>query len=144
MILFKNTILKNRATSIIKNQPPLSYLALNDVPIFSRNGPITFDLRIVNSHSTKGTRWVAYSNQNHFDSYGSSPPQKLCSFIIKRNGYCLYSEYKIQGLDFYCAAYCSIKIYFTKVIGMDFKSAFSKLFNQTISYQLNDVLEIDN
>ena len=33
---------------------------------------------------------------------------QLSEFVIKRKGYCLYSEYKIQGLrhkrDSYCAA----------------------------------------
>ena len=37
-------------------------------------------------------------NENYFDSYGCAPPQKLSKFKIKRNGYCLYLEYILQGL----------------------------------------------
>ena len=32
--------------------------------------------------------------------------KKLSKFIIKQNGYCLYSEYQIQKDDSYCAGYC--------------------------------------
>ena len=50
---------------------------------------------------------------------------------MKRNGYCLYSEYKIQVLaskrDSYCAGYCFCILYLTIVLGIDFKSAVLKL-----------------
>ena len=40
---------------------------------------------------------------------------KLSKFVIKRNGQCLYSEYKIQGLknnrDSFCANFCLHIIY---------------------------------
>ena len=46
--------------------------------------------------------------KNFFDGYGCSLPNKLSKFTIKRNGDCLYSEIKIQGLtdkrDSYCAS----------------------------------------
>ena len=51
---------------------------------------------MVNLHPSKGTHWVCYINENDFDSYGCVCPKKPSKFIIKRNGYCLYSEYQIQ------------------------------------------------
>ena len=43
------------------------------------------------------------------NKYGCLPPQKLSKFVIKRNGQCLFSDYKNQGLTskrvYYCAAY---------------------------------------
>ena len=88
--------LKNKATSNIKIQQVLSSLSLNDVGIYLRDSLFSTDVGIVNLHPSKGTHWVCYINENYFDSYGCSPPKKLFKFIIKRNGYCLYSEYQIQ------------------------------------------------
>ena len=72
-------------------------------------------MAIVILHLSKGTHWVAYINEIYFDSYGYGPPQKLSKFIIKRIGYCLYSEYKKQGLTSkrysYCRPYCLCIIY---------------------------------
>ena len=128
--------LKSKATSNIKIQQVLSSLSLKDVGIYLRDGPFSSDIGIVNLHPSKGTHWVCYINENYFDSYGCSPPMKLSKFIIKRNGYCLYSEYKIQGLtskqDSYCASYCLYIIYLTKVIGIDFKSVVLNLYYQMI------------
>ena len=42
--------LKNKATSNIKNQHVLSSLSLDDVGIYSRDGPFEFDIGIVNLH----------------------------------------------------------------------------------------------
>ena len=89
-------ILKNKATSNIKIQQVLSSLSLNDVGIYLRDGPFSSGIGIVNLHPIKVTHWVVYVNENYFDSYGCVPPHKLSNFIIKRNGYCLYSEYQIQ------------------------------------------------
>ena len=125
--------LKNKATSNIKIQNILSSLSLNDVGIYLRDGPFSSDIGIVNLHSSKGTHWVCYINENYFDSYGCSPPKKLSKFIIKRNGYCLYSEYQIQKNDSYCASYCLYIIYLTKVLGIDFKSAVLNLYYQRFS-----------
>ena len=114
--------LGNKATSnIIKNI--LSSLSVYDVGISSRDGPFSSDVGRVKLHTTKGTHWVAFKNRNYFDSYGCSPPQKLSEFLIKQNGYCLYSEYNIQELHYYCAAYCLFIIYLTKVLAIDFISA---------------------
>ena len=88
--------LKNKATSNIKIYQVLSSLGLNDIWIYIGDGPFSSDKRIVNLHLSKGTHWVAYINETFFDSYGCAPPQKLCKIIMKRNGGCLYSEYKIQ------------------------------------------------
>ena len=125
--------LKNEPTSNIKIQNILSSLSLNDVGIFLRDGPFSSDIGIVNLHPSKGTHWVCYINGNYFDSYGCSPPKKLSKFIIKRNGYCLYSEYQIQKNDSFCASYCLYIIYLTKIVGVDFKSAVLNLYYQRFS-----------
>ena len=124
--------LKNKATSNIKIQQVLSSLSLNDVGIHLRDGPFESDIGIVNLHSSRGTHWVCYIDENYFDSYGCVCPKKLSEFIIKRNGYCLYSEYQIQKRDSYCASYCLYIIYLTKVLGVDFKSAVLNLYYQMI------------
>ena len=124
--------LQNKSTSNIKIQQVLSSLGLNDVGIYLRDGVFKSDIGIVNLHPSKGTHWVCYINENYFDSYGCAPPKKLSKFIIKRNGYCLYSEYQIQKNDSYCASYCLYIIYMTKVLGIDFKSAVLNLYYQMI------------
>ena len=125
--------LKNKATSNIKIQQILSSLGLNDIGIYLRDGHFESDIGIVNLHPTKGTHWVCYINENYFDSYGVVCPKKLSKFIIKRNGYCLYSEYQIQKNDSFCASCCLYIIYLTKVLGMDFKSAVLNLYYQIIN-----------
>ena len=128
--------LKNEATSNIKIQQVLSSLSLNDVGIYLRDSSFKSDDGIVILHPSKGTHWVLYIRESYFDSYGITPPKKLSKFIIKRYGYCLYSEYKIQGItskqDSYCASYCLYIIYLTKVLGIDFKSAVLNLYYQMI------------
>ena len=124
--------LQNKSTSNIKIQQVISSLGLNDVGIYLRDGVFKSDIGIVNLHPSKGTHWVCYINENYFDSYGCAPPKKLSKFIIKRNGYCLYSEYQIQKNDSYCASYCLYIIYMTKVLGIDFKSAVLNLYYQMI------------
>ena len=106
--------LKNKATSNIKIQQFLSALSLNDVGIYLRDDPFKSDIGIVNLHQSRGTHWVCYINENYFDSYGCVSPKKLSKFIIKRNGYCLYSEYQIQKNDSYCASYCFLYNLFDK------------------------------
>ena len=125
--------LKNKATSNIKIQQVLSSLSLNDVGIYLRDGPFESDIGIVNLHPSRGTHSVCYINENYFDSYGCVCSKKLSKFIIKRNGYCLYSEYQIQKNDSYCASYCLYIIYLTKVLGIDFKSAVLNLYYQRFS-----------
>ena len=75
-------------------------------------------------------------SEDFFDSYGCVSPKKLSKFIIKRHGYCLYSEYKIQGLtskrESFCPSYCLYILYLTKVLGIDFKSAVLNLHYQMI------------
>ena len=124
--------LKNKATSNIKIQQVLSSLSLNGVGIYLRDGPFKSDIGIVNLHPSKGTHWVCYINENYFDSYGVVCPKKLSKSIIKRNGYCLYSEYQIQKNDSFCASYCLYINYLTKVLGVDFKIAVLNLYYQMI------------
>ena len=137
MVTFNDFIkkynLKNKATSNIKIYEVLKKIGLDSkVDIYLRDGSFSSHIGIVNLHPLKGTHWVCYINENYFDSYGCSPPQKLSKFIIKRNAHCLYSEYQIQQNDSYCASYCLYIIYLTKVIGVDFKSAVLKLYYQMI------------
>ena len=87
--------LKNKPTSKIKIQQILSSLGLNDVRIYLRDGVFKSDIGIVNLHPSKGSHWVCYINENYFDSYGVVCPKKLSKFIMKQNGFCLYSEYQI-------------------------------------------------
>ena len=125
--------LKNKATSNIKIQQVLDSIGLDNVNIYLRYGPFSSDIGIVNLHPSKGTHWVCYINENYFDSYGCVSPKRLSKFIIKRNGYCLYSEYQIQKNDSFCASYCLYIIYLTKVLGIDFKSAVLNLYYQRFS-----------
>ena len=122
--------LKNKATSNIKIQQILDSIGLNNVGIYLRDSSFSSDIGIVNLHQSRGTHWVCYINENYFDSYGIICPKKLSQFIIKRNGYCLYSEYQIQKNDSYCASYCLYIIYLTKVLDIDFISAVLNLYFQ--------------
>ena len=137
MITFNDFVhkhnLKNKATSKIKIQKVLTSVGLDNVNIYLRDAPFSSDIGIVNLHPSRGSHWVCYIHQNYFDSYGCSPPKKLSKFIIKRNGYCLYSEYQIQKNDSFCASYCLYIIYLTKVSGIVFKSAVLKLYYQRFS-----------
>ena len=136
MITFNDFVQKynliNKATSNIKFQKALTTIGLDNVGIYLRDGPFQTDIGIVNLHPSKGTHWVCYVTGKYFDSYGCSPPKQLSKFIIKRNGYCLYSEYQIQKNDSFCASYCLYIIYLTKVIGVDFKSAVLNIYYQMI------------
>ena len=125
--------LKNKPTSNIKIHQVLSSLSLNNVGIYLRDGSFESYIGIVNLHPSKGTHWVCYINENYFDSYGVVCPKKLSKFIIKRNGYCLYSEYQIQKNDSFCASYCLYILYLTKVLDIDFKSAVLNLYYQRFS-----------
>ena len=134
MMIFNDFVrkydLKNKATSNKKIQQVLSSLSLNDIRIYLRDGPFEADIGIVNLHPSKGTHWVCYINENYFDSYGIVCPKNLSKFIIKQNGYCLYSEYQIQKNDSFCASYCLYIIYLTKIVGIDFKSAVLNFYYQ--------------
>ena len=72
-------------------------------------------------------------------------PKKLFKIIIKRNRYCLYSEYQNQKNDSYCASYCLYILYLAQVVSIDFKSAVSNLYCQRFSF-LNgfEQIAIDN
>ena len=122
--------LKNKPTSNIKKQQVLNSIGLKNVGIYLRDGPFESDIGVINLHPSKGTHWVCYINENYFDSYGCVSPKKLSNFIMKRKGYCLYSENQIQKNDSYCASYCLYIIYLTKVLDIDFKPAVLNLFYQ--------------
>ena len=125
--------LKNRATSKRKIEQVLSSLSLNDVGIYLRDGQFKTDIGVINLHPSKGTHWTCYVNENYFDSYCCVCPKKLSKFIIKRNGYCVYSDYQIQKNDSFCGSYCLYIIYLAKVLGIDFKSAVLNLYYQRFS-----------
>ena len=93
--------LKNKATSNKKNQKVLISIGLDNINIYLRDGPFSSDIGIVKLHPSKGTHWNCYINEIYFDSYGCVCPKKLSKFIIKQNGYCLYSGYQIQKNDFF-------------------------------------------
>ena len=78
--------LKNKATSNTKICQVYSSLFFNNVGTYLRDGPFSSDIGIVNLHPSKEAHWVAYINENYFDSYGCAAPKKLSKFIIKRNG----------------------------------------------------------
>ena len=98
--------LKNKATSNIKIQQVLNSIGLNNVSIYLRDGSFSSDIGIVNLHPTRDSHWVSYIHEYYFDSYGITPPRKPSKFIVKRYGYCLYSEYQIQKNDSFCGSYC--------------------------------------
>ena len=54
--------LKNKATSNIELQQVLSFLFLNDVGIYLRDGTFESDIGIVKLHPSKGTAWVVYTD----------------------------------------------------------------------------------
>ena len=139
MITFNDFVrkhnLKNKATSNMKIQKVLTSVGLDNVNIYLRDGPFSSDIGIVNSHPSRGSHWVCYISEKYFDSYGVVCPKKLSKFIIKRNGYCLYSKYQIPKNDSFCARYCLYIIYLTKVLGIDFKSAVLNLYYQRICFK---------
>ena len=94
----KKYSLKNKATSNIKNQKVLTSIGLDNVNIYLRDGSFSSDIGIVILHPSKITHWVCYISENSFDPYGCVCQKKLSKFIIKRIGYCLYSEYQIEKM----------------------------------------------
>ena len=128
----KKNKLKHKATSNVEINRVLSSLFLNEVGIYLRDGPSESHIGIVSLHPSNGTHWVCYINENYFDSYGCVCPKRLSKYILKRNGYCLYSEYQIQKNDSFCASYCLYKIYLVKVLGMDFKTTVLNFYYQML------------
>ena len=122
----------------IYTQQVLSSNGLDNVDIILRDGFFSSDIGIVNLHPFRGTHGLLDIHEDYFDSYGCAPPQKLSKIKIIRNGYCSFSEYKIQGLtnkrDGYCASYYLYINYLIKVLGIDFKSAVLNLYYQMFSW----------
>ena len=135
--------LKNKATSKIKIQQVFSSFSVNVVGVYSRDGPFKSDVGIVNLHPFQGTRWVIYTHECFFDSQGCSTPQKFSKFTIKRNGHCLFSEYKTEGLtneqDSYYASYCLYLICLTKVWGKNFCICCFEFLPSIIFFNKNDI-----
>ena len=105
--------LKIKATPNIKVQQVLCSVGSNNVGIHLQDGPFESDLGVVSLHPLKKTHWVAYVNENFFDSYGCAPPRKLSKPIMKRNGHCLYSECKIQCLTNKRDSLCKLLFIYT-------------------------------
>ena len=112
----KKYSLKIQATSNTEIQQVLSFLFLNDVRIYLRDGIFSSDITTVNLHPSKGKHLICYNKENFSDSYGCSLPNKLSKFSIKRKVYCLYSDHKIQCLtnkkDSHRTSYC-LYLYYT-------------------------------
>ena len=117
--------LKNETTSNVEIKEILK-LMNTSCGIYMRDDKFITTSGIVNLHPTKGTRWVMFTNQNYFDSYGCPPPLNITKQI--NNG--IYSEYQIQKDDSYCAAYCLYVLYLTNIIG--FKNAVLNLYYQNL------------
>ena len=133
MMTFKDFVhkhnLKNKTTSKRKIYEVLQKIGLDSkAGVYFRAGPFSSVMGIVNLHLSRGTHLVCCINEKHFDSYGCVCPKELSKFNIKRNGYCLYSEYQITKNDSFCASYCLYILYLTKVIGIEFKSAVLNLY----------------
>ena len=90
--------LKKKAISNIKMQQVLDHIGLDNVGIYLGDGPFSGDIGFVNLHPSKGSHWVCYVNEKYFDSYGCVCPKNLSKFIMKRIGFCLYSEYQTQKM----------------------------------------------
>ena len=80
--------LENKATSNKKIQQIHSSLSLSDKVIYLKDGPRSIAVGIVNLLPSKGSHWVAYINENSFDSHACSPPEKVTKLITKRNAHC--------------------------------------------------------
>ena len=132
MILLENT-LKSRAISNVKIYHILCFFGLNYVGIYPRDGSFPSDFGVVNLHASKGTHWVCYINEKYFDSYGCVCPKKLSKFIIKRNGYCFFSENQIQKIDSFCASYCFYILFLVRVIEIVYKSVVLNLYYHRFS-----------
>ena len=102
---FEKHNLRNKATSNIKIQQVLNSIELDNVGIYLRDRVSESDIGIVSLHPSERTHWVCYINEYYFDSYSCAPLKKLSRFFIKRNGYCLYSEYQIQRNDSFFTSY---------------------------------------
>ena len=73
--------LKINATSNIKLYQDLSSFGLDNVDIVLRDGLVWSDVEMVTLYEFSGTHYVAYNNQNYYDCYGCTPPQKLSKFF---------------------------------------------------------------
>ena len=84
-MIFSIKTKKNKAMSNINFQQIISSLFLSVFGIYSRDGPFSTDLGLVNLHPAKEAHWDAYIGHKYIGSYGCSFPPKPSSFILKRN-----------------------------------------------------------
>ena len=128
---FKKSItsydLKSQATSNIKKKEVVNKVEIN-TNFHQRHNKLRTKDGISNFETTKGTDWVAYINQNYFDSCGCRPRKVLFESITKRNSKRLFCYYEIRQEGSYCVAYCLYIIYPTKKIEIDFKSAVVQIY----------------
>ena len=60
--------LKNKATINVKIYDVLKKIGLDSkVGVYLRDRPFSSDIGVVIFHLLKGTHWVVYINENHFD-----------------------------------------------------------------------------
>ena len=123
---------KKRGNNLHKSLPNASFFIFKWCEIYLGDELFTTDVQMVSLQPTRKTHWVAYIDPRNIASYEVPPLEKLSMFIIKRNEYCLYSEYKPQAQGprrYSCfAAFRVCIIYLTIVAGISFKSAVSFLY----------------
>ena len=74
--------LKNKASSNIIIQNILSSLALTDVGVYLRDGPLRIEKGIVNLHPIQDSQRVLCTHKCYFDSYGITPLNNLYKNMI--------------------------------------------------------------
>ena len=79
---------KNEATSNVKIQQILNTLRFSGelhlpTKVYMRDDTFSIDSGIVNSHPTKGTHWVMFSDMFYFDSNGCPPPTIIQNQVKK-------------------------------------------------------------
>ena len=109
-------------------------MSSNDIEIYERDGPFEFHIGIISLHPFQSSHWILYIHESFFGSYGITPTNKQCKHNTKRNGNCLYCEYKVQGLtskrESYCAGFSLYINYLRKILGIDF---YNGCFNFVLS-----------
>ena len=136
--------LKIKAKSNKKKEQLLSFLSLQEVGIYLRDGPFESEIGIVNIHPSKGAQWVLYKNEFFFIHMVVLLPRNYLALLKNEMYIVLFSEYKIQGLtskrDSYCASFCLFLFYLTKVIELNFKKLFWIYIIKIFLY-INDITE---
>ena len=118
--------LKNKATTIIKKEQILSFLALREVRNFL-DDPLKFGIGSVSLHPFQGTQWYYIFTNVVLIHLVFHHLTKLSKLFKKRNGCCLFSDYKLQGLVSkrvsYYATYCLFIFNLTNILRKVSKTA---------------------